>query len=132
VILPFGDRFRTSATVAWAHTPRQDEGTPTEAVLDRWTLRLGAGVAFGPVVLQAGPLVSPYALGGALSQSGVLVGAGVWGRASVPVAGRFRIAVDAGADVYANQVVVEDLSPYFETPRFAVWGSLAVVVEIDR
>lgn len=122
LVMPIGrSRLRIAPSVGLVITPTRNPGTFDEVSFVGAALRLLGGAAIGPVDLLAGPLLSPYSIGGATPHDGLLFGGEAMARVAAPLAARLWLVAATRADGYANRVRVHwaDGRAY-ATPRLSI------------
>lgn len=122
LVMPLGrGRLRIAPSIGLAITPTRNAGTFDEVSFVGGAFRLLGGGAIGPVDLLAGPLLSPYSIGGATPHDGLLLGGEAMARVAAPLAARVWLVTAVRADGYANRVRVHwaDGRTY-ATPRVGI------------
>jgi len=114
-------RLRIGPSVGMTIMPTRNAGTFDEVSFIGAAFRLLGGAAVGPAELLAGPILSPYSIGGATPHDGLLLGGVVMARVTAPLAHRLWLVAAARADGYANRVRVHwaDARAY-ATPRVGI------------
>ena len=128
LVLPLGDgRLRFAVSAGLVLMPTRNAGNIEEVSFSGGVARALAGASFGPVDLLAGPVVSPYSIGGAMHDNGVLFGGEALARLTVPLWDRLRLvgAVRADAFVDRTRVHFADGTSY-ATPWFQLGLAMGV------
>jgi hypothetical protein len=114
-------RWRLSPSLGLTFIPTRNAGTLDEVSFVSGLARLLGGTSRGPVDVLAGPFGSAYAIGGATTHSGLLVGGEAMARVTAPLSPSLRLAAEVRVDGYANRVRVlwADGGAY-ATPRVGV------------
>jgi len=122
LVLPIaGGRLRLAPSVGLAMTPTTNGGTFDEVSFLGAAVRVLGGATLGPFDLLAGPVLSPYTIGGTTPHDGVLFGGELVARAAAPLAKRLWLVAGARVDGYADRARVHwaDGRAY-ATPRVSV------------
>jgi hypothetical protein len=107
LVVPIGrGRLRIAPSVGLVITPTRNAGTFDEISFAGAALRMLGGVAIGPIEVLAGPLLSPYSIGGATPHDGLLLGGEAVARVAAPLAERLWLVAATRADGYATRVRV--------------------------
>ena len=105
--------------------PTRNAGTFDEVSFLGASIRLLGGAALGPVDLLAGPVLSPYTIGGATPHDGLLFGGEAMARVAAPLATRLWLVAATRVDGFAERVRVTGPTAAPTPPRAS---SLAVDV----
>ena len=128
LVLPVGDgRLRFAPSVGLSLMPTRQAGTTDQVSFTGGVARALGGASFGHVDLLAGPVVSPYAIGGATPHNGVLFGGEAVARLTMPLWNRLSLVGAARVDAFADRarVLFADGGTY-ATPRLQIGAAVGV------
>jgi hypothetical protein len=126
--MALGDgRLRFAPSLGLTLMPTRHAETTDQVSFTGGVARALGGASFGHVDLLAGPVVSPYGIGGAASHSGVLFGGEAVVRLTIPLRSRLRLVGAVRADAFADRVRVlfADGGTY-ATPRLQIGVAVGV------
>ncbi len=128
LVMPLGEgRLRFALSAGLVLMPTRNAGNVDEVSFSGGVARALGGASFGPLDLLAGPVVSPYGIGGALHDNGVLFGGEALARLTVPLWDRLRLVGTVRADAFANRTRVHFADgSAFATP----WLQLGLAVGV--
>jgi hypothetical protein len=128
LVLPLGDGpLRFAPSVGLTLMPTHNSGNVAAASFTGGVVRALGGASFGHVDLLAGPVVSPYGIGGAMPYIGVLFGGEALARLTVPIWDRLRLVGAARVDAFADRARVHFADgSTFATP----WLQLGLAVGV--
>jgi hypothetical protein len=128
LVMPLGDgRLRFALSAGLALMPTRNAGNVDEVSFSGGFARALGGASFGLVELLAGPVVSPYGIGGAMHDNGVLFGGEALARLTVPLWDRLHLVGTVRADAFVDRTRIHfaDGSSY-ATP----WLQLGLAVGV--
>ena len=128
LVMPLGDgRLRFALSAGLALMPTRNAGNVDEVSFTGGFARALGGARFGPVDLLAGPVVSPYGIGGAMHDNGVLFGGEALARLTVPLWDRLHLVGTMRADAFGDRTRVHFADgSTFATP----WLQLGLAVGV--
>jgi len=128
LVLPLGDGpLRFAPSVGLTLMPTRNSGNVAAASFTGGVVRALGGASFRNVDLLAGPVVSPYGIGGATQYTGVLFGAEALARLTLPIWDRLRLVGAARVDAFADRARVHFADgSTFATP----WLQLGLAVGV--
>jgi hypothetical protein len=128
LVMPLGDgRLRFAPSVGLILMPTRNAGNVNEASFTAGVVRALAGASFGPVDLLAGPVASPYAIGGAMPYNGVLFAGEALARLTVPLWDRLRLVGAARLDAFVDRTRVHLAGgDTYATPRLQIGVAVGV------
>jgi hypothetical protein len=123
VTSPGRGRLRFAPSVGLTVMPTQNAGSFTvdQVSYVGVAVRALGGASFGPVDVSGGPIVSPYSIGGATPNRGVMFGVEAMALWAAPLSERLRLVATGRVDAFEERARVHFLDgQVYATPRVRI------------